>query len=211
MFSLARWRPVNPTATCPKTPLHGAHVRPEAVHWYPARLAADVLACHGGDAGATTQPTCLHTPYARAGSWHARNMAVPLSQLAALDPDESTDEAIVDWHYWVAQGSLLRHIRSNGTELTAPPKTHTTPQQSLTSWVIFGWVHNLYRSTAIDPFGQLEYVHHGSHASACWAATGSTYSAWKSPSIPVGTRHLAAYAPRIGTLAFAKSLPCRKN
>ena len=36
--------------------------------------------------------------------WQGRNMAVPLSQLAAIDPDESTEEAIGDWHYWVAQG-----------------------------------------------------------------------------------------------------------
>ena len=39
--------------------------------------------------------------------WQDRNMAVPLSQLAAIDADESTDEAIGDWHYWVAQGYLL--------------------------------------------------------------------------------------------------------
>lgn len=32
-------------------------------------------------------------------------MAVPLSQLQAVDPDEATTaEAIADWHYWVAQG-----------------------------------------------------------------------------------------------------------
>ncbi len=36
-----------------------------------------------------------------------RNLAVPLSQLAAIDPDESTAEAIADWHYWVAQGCCL--------------------------------------------------------------------------------------------------------
>ncbi len=36
-----------------------------------------------------------------------RNLAVPLSQLAAIDPDESTAEAIGDWHYWVAQGYCL--------------------------------------------------------------------------------------------------------
>jgi Calcium binding len=36
--------------------------------------------------------------------WQGRNMAVPLSQLAATDPDESTEQAIKDWHYWVAQG-----------------------------------------------------------------------------------------------------------
>lgn len=31
--------------------------------------------------------------------WQGRKMAVPLSQLAAIDPDESTKEAIGDWHY----------------------------------------------------------------------------------------------------------------
>jgi hypothetical protein len=40
--------------------------------------------------------------------WQGRKMAVPLSQLAAIDPDESTAEAIGDWHYWVAQGSPAR-------------------------------------------------------------------------------------------------------
>jgi hypothetical protein len=34
-------------------------------------------------------------------------MAVPLSQLDAIDPDESTQEAIDDWHYWVSRGCLL--------------------------------------------------------------------------------------------------------
>jgi hypothetical protein len=36
--------------------------------------------------------------------WHGCTMAVPLSQLVAIDPDQSTIEAIGDWHYWVAQG-----------------------------------------------------------------------------------------------------------
>jgi hypothetical protein len=36
--------------------------------------------------------------------WQGRTMAVPLSQLTAIDPDEQTREAIKDWHYWVAQG-----------------------------------------------------------------------------------------------------------
>jgi hypothetical protein len=34
-------------------------------------------------------------------------MPVPLAQLAAVDPDESTAGAIGDWHYWVAQGHLF--------------------------------------------------------------------------------------------------------
>jgi len=36
--------------------------------------------------------------------WQGRTMAVPLSQLADVDPDDSTAEAIADWHYWVGQG-----------------------------------------------------------------------------------------------------------
>jgi hypothetical protein len=39
--------------------------------------------------------------------WQGRKMAVPLSQLGAIDPDESTKEAIGDWHYWVIQGYCL--------------------------------------------------------------------------------------------------------
>jgi hypothetical protein len=39
--------------------------------------------------------------------WQGRNLAVPLSQLNAFDPDESTNEAIGDWHYWVSQGYLF--------------------------------------------------------------------------------------------------------
>jgi hypothetical protein len=31
--------------------------------------------------------------------WQGRSMAAPLSQLAPVDPDESTAEAIGDWHY----------------------------------------------------------------------------------------------------------------
>jgi hypothetical protein len=36
--------------------------------------------------------------------WHDRTMAVPLSQLIAVDSGDSIAEAIGDWHYWVAQG-----------------------------------------------------------------------------------------------------------
>src|SRR3974390_1899216 len=36
-----------------------------------------------------------------------RKVAIPLSQLRAIAPDESTKEAISDWHYWVAQGYCL--------------------------------------------------------------------------------------------------------
>jgi hypothetical protein len=39
--------------------------------------------------------------------WQDRTMAAPLAQLTAVDPDESTAEAVGDWHYWVAQGYCL--------------------------------------------------------------------------------------------------------
>jgi hypothetical protein len=37
--------------------------------------------------------------------WQGRKFAVPLSQLAAVDADESTAGAIADWHYWVAKAT----------------------------------------------------------------------------------------------------------
>jgi len=39
--------------------------------------------------------------------WQRRKLAVPLSQLAAIDVDQSTVDAISDWHYWLAQGYLF--------------------------------------------------------------------------------------------------------
>jgi len=39
--------------------------------------------------------------------WQGRKLAVPLSQLAAIDVDQSTVNAISDWHYWLAQGYLF--------------------------------------------------------------------------------------------------------
>jgi len=36
--------------------------------------------------------------------WQGRTMAVPLSQLQAIKGNKTTNEAIADWHYWVAQG-----------------------------------------------------------------------------------------------------------
>jgi hypothetical protein len=39
--------------------------------------------------------------------WQDRTMAVPLSQLQAIKGNKATNEAIADWHYWVAQGYLF--------------------------------------------------------------------------------------------------------
>jgi hypothetical protein len=30
-----------------------------------------------------------------------------LAELTAIDPDDSTEEAIGGWHYWIAQGYLF--------------------------------------------------------------------------------------------------------
>ena len=39
--------------------------------------------------------------------WQGRKLAVPLSQLAAIEVDQSTADAIRDWQYWIAQGYLF--------------------------------------------------------------------------------------------------------
>jgi hypothetical protein len=39
--------------------------------------------------------------------WHGRVMTVPLAQLAAVEPDDATAEAVGDWHYWVSRGYLF--------------------------------------------------------------------------------------------------------
>ena len=49
---------------------------------------------------------CAHDMLVRA-AWQGRNLAIPLSQLMPVDPDPSTQQAIGDWHYWVARGHLL--------------------------------------------------------------------------------------------------------
>lgn len=36
--------------------------------------------------------------------WQGRRSAVPLSQLQGVAIDEATQEAIGDWHYWIARG-----------------------------------------------------------------------------------------------------------
>ena len=43
-------------------------------------------------------------------SWQGRKFAVPLSQLAAVDVDPATAEAIADWHYWLSQGYLFQNF-----------------------------------------------------------------------------------------------------
>jgi len=53
-----------------------------------------------------TEDACEHDMLVQI-RWQGRKMAVLLSQLEAIGADESTREAIGDWHYWVAQGCIL--------------------------------------------------------------------------------------------------------
>ena len=46
---------------------------------------------------------CLHEMFVLA-TWQGRSLGLPLAQLAAVEADEDTVEAIADWHYWVKQG-----------------------------------------------------------------------------------------------------------
>ena len=39
--------------------------------------------------------------------WNNRNIAVPLYQLKPIGVDESTTQAIEDWHYWVGQDNCF--------------------------------------------------------------------------------------------------------
>ena len=54
--------------------------------------------------GETIEGRCRVPPDARSSDgltlirWQGRNLAVPLSQRTAIDADESTTEAIGDWH-----------------------------------------------------------------------------------------------------------------
>ena len=36
--------------------------------------------------------------------WEKRTLAVPLAQLAPIQADQATKQAVGDWHYWVEQG-----------------------------------------------------------------------------------------------------------
>ena len=53
-----------------------------------------------------TEDACEHDMLVHI-RWRGRKVAVPLSQLAAMDPDESTKEAVGDWQHWVSQDCVL--------------------------------------------------------------------------------------------------------
>jgi Calcium binding len=58
--------------------------------------------------------------------WQGRDLALPLSQLAAVDPDEPTAEAIGDWYYWVKTPRVTSnsgHSRLGGGDLSMHAKS----------------------------------------------------------------------------------------
>ena len=68
------------------------------------------------------EDACLNDMLVRI-DWQGRNLAVPLSQLIAIDSDEETTEAISDWDYWVAQGYLFWKASRRGqiSSQSSPP------------------------------------------------------------------------------------------
>ena len=56
--------------------------------------------------GMAPEEECEHEMFVLT-RWERGTLAVPLSQLEGLDVDEQTQQAIEDWHYWVARGHRL--------------------------------------------------------------------------------------------------------
>lgn len=50
-----------------------------------------------------SEDECMHEMFVEV-RWHGRKLAVPLSQLEAIEVDDETKEAIEDWQYWLARG-----------------------------------------------------------------------------------------------------------
>ncbi len=53
--------------------------------------------------GLAAADECEHDMFVEI-QWQDRSLAVPLSQLEGIAVDDGTEEAIGDWHYWVARG-----------------------------------------------------------------------------------------------------------
>jgi hypothetical protein len=50
---------------------------------------------------------CRHEMFVLTPWDHGRTLAIPLSQLAGLDAEEQTEQALEDWQYWVSRGYEL--------------------------------------------------------------------------------------------------------
>lgn len=56
--------------------------------------------------GVAPEDDCLQEMFVTV-QWQDRTLDVPLGQLAGVDVDANTAEAIADWHYWLARGYEL--------------------------------------------------------------------------------------------------------
>ena len=54
--------------------------------------------------GMALEDECMREAFVEI-TWQGEELAVPLSQLIDV---EETKEAIGDWHYWTARGSILK-------------------------------------------------------------------------------------------------------
>jgi hypothetical protein len=53
-----------------------------------------------------SEDDCLNEMFVKI-VWSGRKFGVPLSQLEGIEVDENTEEAILDWHYWISRGHRL--------------------------------------------------------------------------------------------------------
>ena len=56
--------------------------------------------------GLAPEEECRHELFVET-PWERRTLAVPLSQLTGITADETTQQAIEDWRYWVQRGYEL--------------------------------------------------------------------------------------------------------
>jgi len=56
--------------------------------------------------GMAPEDDCMHEMFVMI-QWQDRTLGVPLGQLKGIDLDDETEEAIADWHYWLARGYQL--------------------------------------------------------------------------------------------------------
>lgn len=56
--------------------------------------------------GMSSADECEHEMFVTV-KWHGRELGVPLAQVAVVEANEATHEAVEDWHYWVNRGYEL--------------------------------------------------------------------------------------------------------
>ncbi len=67
-------------------------------HISPLKMGEEVQAM-----GMAPEDDCIHEMFVEL-RWSGQTLGIPLSQLEAIEADSETQEAIEDWHYWVARG-----------------------------------------------------------------------------------------------------------